>query len=513
MKTRRDDTFSLVRNPLSLLGAILAVLGLGGLVFVLGISFLQVRPSAYVSAFAVIFLPALVVMGLLVIPAGMLWEHRRRARAARRGEGMRPALRIDFEDPRHVRAAAFFSIATVVILAVLGASAYRAVEFMDSPTFCGETCHQVMAPQYETYKESPHAEVACTYCHIGPGADWYVQSKLSGGRQVLATLLDTYPRPIPAPIENLRPSRDTCEDCHWRERAYGLRLRVFHYYLADEDNTLEIFPLVFRVGTGGDRARGVHWHTSARLWYRPATEDRQTIAWVGLEEDGEIVREFVNPKVESGAPEMPRRLMDCIDCHNRAAHDIPSPVDLVDEALAAGRLDSSLPYLKRQSLRLLMADQADPDANELRALWTEDWFQQLARFYEEEYPDVAREKADSIQQAIDELERISEEVIYPGMNSTWRTYPENLGHPGAGKGDPGCFRCHGALVEATTGEPIRGSEQGLTDCVACHKPGAITEDPAIGGIHVLGPGEGCDLCHFIVPLEDIPAGVVDLPVR
>ncbi|OGO09413.1 MAG: hypothetical protein A2Y61_05715, partial [Chloroflexi bacterium RBG_13_60_13] len=424
-----------------------------------------------------------------------------------------PALRIDFEDPRHVRAVVFFGVSTVIILAVLGASAYRAVEFMDSPTFCGDICHKVMAPQYETYKESPHAEVACTYCHIGPGANWYVQSKLSGARQVLATLLGTYPTPISAPIENLRPSRDTCEDCHWRERAYGLRLRVFHYYLADKDNTLELFPLVFRVGTGGDQARGVHWHTSARVWYRPATEDRQVIAWVGLEEEGEIVKEFINPDLEAGSPELPKRLMDCIDCHNRAAHDIRSPADLVDDALASGRLDPSLPYLKRQSLRLLKASEPDPDARELEALWTDEWFQQLADFYEENYPEVAREKADSIQRAISELKRISEEVIYPGMNSTWRTYPENLGHPGAGKGDPGCFRCHGALVEVGTDEPIVGSEKGLTRCLACHKPGAITEDPAIGGIHVLGPGEGCDFCHFLVPLEDIPASVSDLPLR
>jgi hypothetical protein len=205
--------------------------------------------------------------------------------------------------------------------------------------------------------------------------------------------------------------------------------------------------------------------------------------------------------------------MDCIDCHNRAAHDIGSPADLIDEALASGRLDPDLPYLKRQSLRLLKASEPDPDAGELEALWTDEWFQQLVDFYEENYPEVAREKADSIQQAISELKRISEEVIYPGMNSTWRTYPENRGHPGAGKGDLGCFRCHGALVEAETGEPIPGAEKGLTRCVACHKPGAITEDPTIGGIHVLGPGEGCDFCHFIIPVEDIPASVSDLPLR
>jgi nitrate/TMAO reductase-like tetraheme cytochrome c subunit len=509
---RHDGVVGLVRNPISLLGAILAALGLGGLVFVLAIEFLQVRPSPYIGAFAFMVLPVVMVGGLLVIPAGMLWEARRRAAAARRGEGLPPALQIDFGKPSHLRGVFFFGVSTIVILAVLGASAFRTVEFMDSPTFCGKICHKVMAPQYETYKAGPHAQVACTTCHIGPGASWYVQSKLSGTRQVLAVLTSSYPEPIPAPIENLRPARDTCEECHWRERTYGLRLRVFRHYIADEKNTLQIFPLAFRVGTGGDEPRGVHWHTSAKVWYQPATEDRQVMAWVGVEENGQIVKEYENPDVGEDSPKLPRRLMDCVDCHNRAAHDIPSPAKLIDDGLASGRLDSNLPYLKREALRLLKADEANPDARQLQALWTDEWFQQLATFYEQNYPEVAQEKAESIRQAIQELKRISGEVIYPDMNTTWRTYPQNNGHVAAEKGDAGCFRCHGALVEVSTGTTLPGAKMGQTGCVDCHKLGEPLEQPVEGAGHSVEPEMGCNFCHFLIQPDEIRIGEGDAPV-
>src|SRR3990172_903252 len=234
---RRGDAIGLTRNPISVLGAVMGLLGLAAVSFALVVQAMGVRPSPYFGVLAFLLLPAVVVAGLVLVPAGMLWEARRRAAAARRGEGVPPAFRIDLSNPRHLWGIAAFAAATAVILGALGAAGYRAVEFTDSVTFCGQTCHTVMAPQYEPNKRSAHARVPCSTCHIGEGASWWVQSKLSGLGQVFATALDTYPRPIPAPIENLRPARETCEQCHWRERAYGLRLKVFRQYVADEGNT------------------------------------------------------------------------------------------------------------------------------------------------------------------------------------------------------------------------------------------------------------------------------------
>jgi nitrate/TMAO reductase-like tetraheme cytochrome c subunit len=451
----------LSRNPISLLGTLAALVGLAGLSYVFGLQFLGVTPSPYVGVLAYLLFPGVLTVGLLIIPFGMAWEARRRAAAARRGEASPPAFRIDLGNPHHVRGVFLFGVSTAIIVGALGAAGYRGVEFTDSPTFCGELCHEVMEPQYEPYKRSPHAQVACATCHIGAGANWWVQSKLSGVKQLVAVALDTYPRPIPAPIEHLRPARETCEECHWRERTYGLRLKEYRQYLPDKFNTLERSALAFRVGTGGDEPAGVHWHTAAELWYRAADKERQVIGWAAVEgADG--TREWINPTVsqdELGEP----RLMDCIDCHNRTAHDIPSPEELIDEGLASGRLDTSLPYLKREALSLLFAEDPNPDAAALAATWQDGWFDQLQGFYEENYPDVAVAQAEEIQQAIDELKSITQQVIYPDMNTTWRTYPDNGGHVSPEQPEAGCFRCHDSLASADTKEMLPSPR-----CQFCH---------------------------------------------
>ena len=493
----------LARNPVSLLGGILAVTAFGGLIFFLGIELLKVEPSPYIGMVVYVVLPGALVAGLLLIPAGMLWEARRRGQAARRGEGIPPALQLDFGNPRHLTRVLVFAGTTVLILGLLGATGFRTVEFMESPTFCGTICHTPMEPEYEPYKRSAHAEVQCTACHIGPGASWYVQSKLSGVRQLFATVTKSYPQPIAAPIENLRPARDTCEGCHWREKAYGMFLRVYRSYIPDEANTLHLRALAFRVGTGGsdlEQAGGVHWHTSAKLWYRSADKERQVIAWVAVEmPDGEV-REWVNPKISGQAEAEPKRLMDCIDCHNRAAHKIPSPSELLDDALANGRMDAKLPYLKRESLRLLGVGASVPNPDVLAAQWSrEGWFEELLDYYQRNYPEVARTSQGSIEAAIAELKRISDEVLYPDMKTSWLTYPDNRGHPATMGDTTGCFRCHTTLVAVGTGERLLGGVGG-TGCLACHGLGTEGES-RLGGDPI--SGAACAYCHVSIPLKDL----------
>ncbi len=492
----------LANNPITLLGGILAVAAFGGLVFFLGIQLLKVKPSPYIGMLVYLGLPMALMAGLLLIPAGMLWEARRRAAAARRGQGVPPALQVDFGNPRHLMGVMLFAGITVLILGVLGSTGFGAIEFMDSPAFCGTLCHTVMKPQYEPYKRSAHAEVNCTSCHIGPGASWYVQSKLSGVKQLFAVLLHSYPEPIPAPLENLRPARDTCEGCHWREKAYGLFLRVYRTYLPDETNTQHLRALAFRVGTGGsttEEAGGVHWHTAANVYYRTTDKERQTIATVRVEKPGGT-EQWVNPDVPLGAPLEDERLMDCIDCHNRAAHKIPPPDQLIDEALTAGRLDSGLPFLKREALRLLGEEESLPSPEDLTARWSQSgWFEQLGDFYRENYPALADSKKDSIQRAVDELKSISTLVAYPDMRTAWLTYPDNRGHPSFDGTNEGCFRCHTTLVKVSTGDRLPGGVGG-TGCLACHDLGKQ-------GTEKLGAGAlsdpACAYCHVSIPIEEI----------
>ena len=136
-----------------------------------------------------------------------------------------------------------------------------------------------MQPEYTTYQRSPHARVKCVECHIGAGANWFVKSKLSGSWQLVSVAFNLYPRPIAVPVHNLRPARETCEQCHWPQKFVGDRFKVNTHYQEDEANT-EV-KTVLR-GEGGrpaaGRSQGIHWHVDPDhvVRYR-SDEKRQTI--------------------------------------------------------------------------------------------------------------------------------------------------------------------------------------------------------------------------------------------
>jgi len=178
--------------------------------------------------------PGFLVAGLFLIAFGVGYDRRKKSQHPTQAVRY---LRIDFNDPsqRGVFAFLFTFIVAFIGLSVVGS--YKAYEFTDSVQFCGQLCHSVMAPEFTAYQLSPHARVACVDCHVGAGATWYVKSKLSGARQVFATAFNTYPRPIPTPVHNLRPAAQTCEQCHWPKNFYGAQLKVFTHYSSDEKNT------------------------------------------------------------------------------------------------------------------------------------------------------------------------------------------------------------------------------------------------------------------------------------
>src|SRR5262249_37420162 len=142
--------------------------------------------------------------------------------------------RIDFRVPLLRRGLTLVAAATVMNIVILSTASYKAVEHMDSTQFCGASCHTVMSPEYTAYVNSTHSRVDCVQCHIGPGAGWFVRSKLSGARQVWAVATGSYSRPIPSPVKHLRPARETCEQCHWPQKFQGDKLVVHTKYADDE---------------------------------------------------------------------------------------------------------------------------------------------------------------------------------------------------------------------------------------------------------------------------------------
>jgi nitrate/TMAO reductase-like tetraheme cytochrome c subunit len=461
-------------NPISVAGFVCVLIG-GAIVAAMAVTDIRVgHVNPYSAVVGYVVAPAILVLGLVLVPLGVLVRRRRLVVQARAtGAPIPPLFPVyDLNRPAHRRTTAIVAAATLVVALVLGVAGLRGAEFGDSATFCGQTCHTVMQPQWDTYQASSHARVSCTQCHIGPGTSWFVRSKLSGTYQVFAYTLDIYPRPVPAPIESLRPSRDTCEACHWPERVYGDRLEVRTSFAADQANTRQDVPLTFRVGGGLAHSRGIHWHVANEVWYLPQDVERQQLAWVSVKGADGAFTEYVDPtlgrrptqaEVDAGA-----RLMDCIDCHNRSAHDVRPYVREVDRALAEGRLDVTLPFLKQQAVARGPQNLAQPyaeDANEVLAR-----LRALDEFYRDGYPAVATQKQASIEQAERVLAEIYGRSVFHAMRTDWNTYADNIGH----QDSPGCFRCHGWLVAAdgpSAGQPISSG------CTSCHTiPRSATAD-------------------------------------
>jgi hypothetical protein len=222
----------LLRNPVSLAGIALSIVSLANIFLFVLIDLIATRPGPYIGILAYMVSPAFFLLGLLLILVGLLLERRKKVTPTE----FYPV--IDLNDRTQRSAVISFSTFLIVFVIVSSAGSYKAYEFTESVAFCGQLCHTVMNPEFTAYSLSPHARVGCVDCHVGQGATWFVKSKLSGTRQVFAAAFNTFPRPIPTPVHNLRPAQDTCEQCHWPKKFYGGQLKVFTHYASDEKSTM-----------------------------------------------------------------------------------------------------------------------------------------------------------------------------------------------------------------------------------------------------------------------------------
>jgi nitrate/TMAO reductase-like tetraheme cytochrome c subunit len=446
-----------LRNPTSLVGLTLAVVALGNFAFLFFIDLTSEHSSPYVGILAYMVAPAFLVAGLLLATLGVWYDRRKRARHP--SEAGR-YMRIDFNDPSQRGALTFVFTFMLAFIGLSVVGSYKAYEFTDSVQFCGQLCHSVMAPEFTAYQLSPHARVACVDCHVGAGATWYVKSKLSGARQVFATAFKTYPRPIPTPVHNLRPAAQTCEQCHWPKKFYGAQLKVFTHYASDENNTPRQIRMLINVG-GGDPAtgapEGIHWHMNIdnEITYIASDEKRQVIPYVHVKDMQGRETEYFAKDANLSKQQItaaPKRLMDCVDCHNRPTHIYVPPDLSVDNSLLARRLDASLPFLKQQAVAALSANYETTDAA----------MQGIAKaiegFYESKYPALEKSKELEIRNAIAELKRIYRNTMFPEMKLNWQTHPNNIGHFYFS----GCFRCHDGQHVSPDGKVI------AKDCQICH---------------------------------------------
>lgn len=345
------------------------------------------------------------------------------------------------------------------LVLVAGLVAYLAVssllDWANSTKFCGTTCH-AMKPEYTAYQGSFHARVRCAECHVGPGLWAEVEAKWQGVRELWLYVTDTWERPIPSPVENLRPARDTCEACHWPEVFYNDRAVDIVHYADDEANTRSDTYMLVKIGGGSSRrgqGRGIHWHIENPIEYIATDAQRQNIPWVRVQVDGQTLTyvDVTQPLSDAELGRYETRVMDCIDCHNRATHVFRSAEEGVEGAMANGLLPDDLPYLRQHAVGVMSADYA----TEEEAMAS---IAALADFYKQHYPDVYKARSTDISAAVQVLQSLYRSSHFPEYRVTSATYPDNIGH----KDSPGCFRCHDGKHLASDGSSIR------LHCNICH---------------------------------------------
>ena len=440
----------LTSHWLTMTGVALVTLAGFSWIFVLPASLGGRVENPYIGLLVFIAIPAVFFAGLVLIPIGIALGKRRVSQQLARLPDRRTALR---------RAGIFFAVMTAANVVIGSQLSYRAVEHMETVQFCGQSCH-VMKPEFTAHLAAPHQQVACASCHIAPGTTGWLNAKMAGTRQLLEVIFNSVPHPIESALESNRlvASAETCELCHARQKYIGPRLRLMSKYQPDESNSRTETVLTMLVGGGAlGGIHGAHMGPGVRIRYAAQDKKRQNIPWVEYSKMG-ATRTYVASDAKAD-PSLPVFEMQCVDCHNRAAHRFEDPDRAVDQALADGQIAATLPFVKKTGVELIRAGYATDTEAAIKIS------EGLTGFYRQMYPDVAAQRGPEIQAAGAALLAIYQRNVFPDLKVTWGTYLNNLGHVDS----PGCFRCH-------DGGHATGAGQTITqECDACHKAVAVEE--------------------------------------
>ena len=353
---------------------------------------------------------------------------------------------------------------------------YEGYYYMESPRFCGQSCHTPMAPEYAAHLDSSHGSVQCVQCHEGESAGGHIQSKLQGVRHLWTVVFNTYDRPIVAPLMNLRSANEICRRCHsLAEKPFGNQFLRLPYFQYDEANSQGEISL--RLNAGPDhrspRARGgTHWHmmNNNDVTFAATDPKWQDIPWVTVRSLGGIETTYVSTTTSLRAEQLaklPRKAMACIDCHNRVGHAYPPLDGGIDEALFMGKISPSLPWIKELLVQVMTQD------HRTREVAHEAMRTAVVGTYQTTYPNLVEERRADIDQAIKVAGEIYDRTMFPDMHVNWRTYPVNIGH----RDWPGCFRCHDGQHASLEGK-VLGSDCSKT----CHSEPQRSRQVTLGAV-------------------------------
>jgi nitrate/TMAO reductase-like tetraheme cytochrome c subunit len=415
---------------------IISVLGHGG------------SSNPYLGILFYLLLPGMFVAGLVLILVGILI---RRTYLLTTHQVPTFFPEVDIHDPVFRHGVDIVVVATAINFIIVGIGCYRGVAYMDTVSFCGNTCH-VMAPENAAYHVSEHSGVACTECHIAPGTAGFVHAKVNGTKQMYMVMVGSYSRPI-MPGYKVPVASVTCLNCHDPHVEHGDKLVVTPTFADDAANTQTSSVTVLHVG-GQDalgHRSGIHGAHLGMIEYIATDTTNQTIPWVRQTNADGTTTEFIasGASIPSGATP---RVMDCIGCHNRAAHSFETAEGALDRMMAEGSPSASLPFLHKEGLALLNASyESQGQAKDRIASG-------LAAFYQAQYPAVWAAQRQQVEASASTLTTIYANNVFPAMHVRWGTHPNNIGHTDSA----GCFRCHDGNHTSKAGVTISN------DCSVCH---------------------------------------------
>jgi nitrate/TMAO reductase-like tetraheme cytochrome c subunit len=457
-KARAPFFVLLTSHWLSIIGTVLIVTAVCTVLFLIPFHLRAQNDNPYRGIVAFVIVPMVFFAGLALVPIGAWF--------ARRKVGSQLSA-ISDKKAAWTRFAWVFGAATMVNVAIGTQVTYKALHHMETAEFCG-SCH-VMAPEERTHKDSPHAQIACAECHVGDGAGGLIKSKIAGARQFMENTTDSFHRPIPSALatDRLTPAKQTCEECHRREKPGDVRVRVLDSFAEDEANSHTQTVLSMQVGgsvLGGIHGR--HLDPNLEIQFGVSDPDRQDVVWVESHDKrtGEV-RRYTKSGWQDDPNQKVRRLtMECVDCHNRIGHALQSPTKAIDGALASGQLPTTLPWIKKTAMGLLKAEYTSHEdaATKIPAA--------LLDIYKREHAGTFAVREKEIADAGKVLAEIHNRNVYPDLKVTWGTYPDNIGHTDS----KGCLRCHAGEHSAPDGKSI------TNNCFVCHYSAAVDEaDPEI----------------------------------
>jgi nitrate/TMAO reductase-like tetraheme cytochrome c subunit/cytochrome c5 len=325
-----------------------------------------------------------------------------------------------------------------VVLLLLFAAGLYAWDYTNSSYFCGTTCH-TMPPHYDSYLRSPHARVECVECHIGRTSFGIKFTRKANDAQfVWSYVTQQYEYPLYA--KGLQPARESCEKCHWPEKFSWDKVVTKKEYQTDPANTLQETTLVMKIGGGTQReglGRGIHWHIENPIdfIYTDSENLKQNIPWIQVTNpDGTttVYTDIENPLTPEQITELPKRRMDCIDCHNRVSHTFLSPSQAMDNLLSTKQIDPTIPNIKEKGIEVLSV----PYGSSLEL--ANQAIARVEQYYQQNYPEYYQQNTAAVKNAVQQLQTWYPKLHFPDQGLDWNTHPDNIGH----KDWPGCFRCH-----------------------------------------------------------------------